>query len=491
MHLFATQLFTETNSFAPFLTDAEAFQAFGFWRGTGSTEGARGQGAALAELRRLTESQGGTISESICAFAQPAGPTQGAVYADLKGQILEDLNEAMPVDAVILVLHGAMIAEDIEDCEGDLLAAIRSVVGPEVPIGVTLDLHCHVTRAMLKAADIMVAYKEYPHVDLVPRLREAFDLVRRLCRGEIAPVIRFVPCPLVGLWITTNPEMRTLVLDMLALEARLGILSVSLAHGFPWGDITEATAGAWCIADGDAALAESGAREIAERFWEIREAAQTNYISMREAVSEGRVRSETPLIVADLADNPGGGAPGDSTFALSALYCAGIRQAAFGCIWDPETVAACMAAGEGARVTLTIGGRHGDVSGASVECEAFVMALALDHAQSVKGWMSPLGATAWVRLEPEIDVVICSVRNQVYGRSAFTGLGIDLTEKEVVVVKSTQHFFADFRELSERIVYASSPGALTTDFAKIPFKCRSGDYWPRFGQLKWAVRRLS
>lgn len=233
MHLFAAQLFTETNSFAPFLTDAEAFQAFGFWRGTGSTEGAKGQGASLAELRRLTESQGGTFSESICAFAQPAGPTQGTVYADLKGQILEDLAGALPVDTVILVLHGAMIAEDIEDCEGDLIAAIRAVVGPEVPIGMTLDLHCHVTRAMLKGADIMVAYKEYPHVDLIPRLREAFGLVQGLWRKEIAPVTRFIPCPLVGLWITTNPEMRALVLEMLTLEARPGILSVSLAHGKP------------------------------------------------------------------------------------------------------------------------------------------------------------------------------------------------------------------------------------------------------------------
>lgn len=478
MHLFAAQLFTESNSFAPFPTDAAAFQAFGFWRGTASTEGAFGQGAALAELRRLTEDHGDRLTESICAFAQPAGPTDADVYADLKGQILEDMQTSIPVDAVILILHGAMIAEGIDDCEGDLLAAVREVVGPSVPIGVTLDLHCHITDLMLANADVMIAYKEYPHVDLIPRLREVFTLIQKILEAEIRPVMRFAPCQIVGLWITTNPAMRQLVLDMRALEQEPGVLSVSLAHGFPWGDVAGATAGAWCISDGDPALAETIACRIAGRFWDIRKDARTNHLSLTEAIAHGQ-HMQHPVVIADLADNPGGGAPEDSTFALTALRETGTTRAAVGCIWDPPTVASCFTAGEGACLEVLLGGKHGVVSGPPFRCEARIMCLKPEHIQSVKQWTSPLGRAVWLRLEPEIDVVVCDLRNQVYGRTAFTGLGIDLAAKQTIIVKSTQHFYADFKELSENILYASSGGALTTDFAAIPFRRRDKDFWPR------------
>lgn len=478
MHIFSAQLFTESNSFAPFPTDIAAFQAFGFWRGTASVEAANGQGAALAELRRLTEEQGGILAESICAFAQPAGPTNAEVYADLKRQVLEDLRASLPVDAVVLILHGAMIAEGTDDCEGDLLKAVREIVGSSVPIGVSLDLHCHITRAMRANADVMIAYKEYPHVDLIPRLREVFALIQKMVSNEIRPVTRFVSCPMVGLWITTNPAMRKLVLEMLALEREPGVLSVSLAHGFPWGDIAEATAGAWCISDGNPDQAETVARQIAEHFWAIREDAQTTHLSLPNAIAHGR-KADEPVVIADLADNPGGGAPGDSTFALWALQDAGVERAAFGCVWDTETVTRCFDAGEGARLEISIGGKHGTVSGPPFRCEARVMCLMQDHVQSVRQWTSPLGMAVWLRLAPEIDVVVCALRNQVYGRTAFTGLGIDLASKEVIIVKSTQHFHADFKELSDAILYASSNGSLTTDFGAIPFTMRENDFWPR------------
>ncbi|MEA9393552.1 M81 family metallopeptidase [Acerihabitans sp. TG2] len=477
MHIFAAQLFTESNSFSPFPTDAAAFQAFGFWRGTASTDGANGQGAALAELRRLTESNGGRLSESICAFAQPAGPTKAEVYVALKAQILEDLQVAMPVNAVLLILHGAMIAEGFDDCEGDLLTSVRTIVGPSVPIGVTLDLHCHITASMLANADIMIAYKEYPHVDMIPRLREVFVLIWGMLNSGIRPVTCFVPCSMVGLWPTTNPAMRQLVLDMIALESDPGVLSVSLAHGFPWGDITGATAGALCITDNNPTLANATAHRIAGQFWGLRESARTKHISFADAIARGR--QAPPAVIADMADNPGGGAPGDSTFALTALQEAGIAQAAFGCVCDPETVALCFAAGEGAQLKLVIGGTHGAVSGQPFCCKARIMRLIPQHIQSVKRWTSPLGSAVWLRLEPEIDVVVCNLRNQVYGQTAFTGLGIDLSGKQIIIVKSTQNFYADFKELSRNILYANSPGALTTDFGMIPFIRRSMDFWPR------------
>ena len=207
----------------------------------------------------------------LAAFAEPGGPTVRQVYEDFRAEILADLAGAGAVDMVLLNLHGAMVADGYDDCEGDLTAAIRAAVGEDVVIGVELDLHCSLTRKLVAAADVIVTFKEYPHVDVVERAAEVYDLALATQRGEIRPVMAVHDCRMVHLWRTPFEPMRGFVDAMSAAEGHDGILSVSFAHGFPWGNVPETTARMLVVADGDGDKARATAADFAGRLWAMRE----------------------------------------------------------------------------------------------------------------------------------------------------------------------------------------------------------------------------
>ena len=211
MRIFGALLMTETNTGAVVPTGRADFERSGLYRGDGSARDPHGFAAGHVELKRLAAADGHTVVESLTAFAQPAGPTVGAVYEEYRDWILDDRRAAMPVQAVVLLLHGAMVADGYDDCEGDLIARVRAIVGPGVPIGVELDLHCHLTDAMRVGADAIVAYKEYPHTDILDRLGEVYRLVVRQAAGEIRPVTAVRDLRMIGLWHTTDEPMRAFV----------------------------------------------------------------------------------------------------------------------------------------------------------------------------------------------------------------------------------------------------------------------------------------
>ena len=185
------------------------------------------------------------------------------------------------------------------------------------------------------------------------------------------------------------------------------------------------------------------------------------------------------VVLADIADNPGGGAPCDSTFILSRIVERGISNVALGCIYDIGAVQACKEAGVGTRLTLRIGGKSGVSSGTPLDLAVTVRALVDDHNQTMAGTLSRLGSAAWVSTDDKIDIVLMTRREQTFSPTAFSGLGIDLAERRIVVVKSTQHFHAEFAPIAREMLYVSTPGALTTDFANIPYRVRDLSFWPR------------
>ena len=213
----------------------------------------------------MAEADGHTVVESLSTFAQPGGITLRAVYEELRDALLEDLKAAMPVDAVLLFMHGAMVAEGYDDCEGDTLERVRAVVGPDATIGVELDLHCHLTEAMRASADVIVIYKEYPHTDIVDRARDLYPLVVRTASKEIRPVMAYADCRIVNMWRTSREPVAGFVRRMEALEGRDGILSVSFGHGFPWGDVAEVGAKMLVVADGDAGQGAGSGRRTRRR----------------------------------------------------------------------------------------------------------------------------------------------------------------------------------------------------------------------------------
>ncbi len=478
MRLFMAMLYTETNTFSDIPAGWAAFREGGYSRNHASADPQSPLGVLLAEWRRLAEADGCTIIEGPAAMAQPSGRTVRPVYEALREQILDDVRAALPLDIALFNLHGSMAAEGYDDCEGDLLAAVRAIVGPDTIIGAELDLHCNVSDAMLTATDALIAYKEYPHIDELERARELYALCRDAAAGRVTPRTGSFDCRMISLWRTTEEPMRGFVQRMQALEGHDGVLSVSFGHGFPWSDVADVTSRIWVITDGDQAKADRLARELALEIYALRE--ETRPVSLDIDTALERAAACPGLVVlADVADNPGGGAASDSTFILQACLDRELRGVAIGCLWDPQAVTLCQEAGVGARFNLRIGGKMGPASGMPIDLPVTVRAIQPDHAQTgFAGVHTPMGPSAWIAAQG-IDIVLNSRREQIFSPDAFTSIGIDLAARRIVVVKSTQHFHAAFAAIADTVLYVATPGAIAPDFTAIPYSKRDASFWPR------------
>lgn len=484
--IFTACLGTETNSFSPIPTGLSVYQQTMLVRGGAHGERPNLFAVPLIRWKQQAQALGWTVVEGLAAFAAPAGNTTRATHAALRDEILADLQRALPVDAVMLNLHGAMIADGDPDAEGDLLARVRALVGPGVPIAAELDLHCHLTRQKIASADILVIYKEYPHVDVAERADEVFALLHRLLEGQIRPVMAAYDCAMLGVYPTTAPAMAALVARMTSLERQPGVLSVSLAHGFPWGDTPEVGARVLVVADGDAALAAGLARELGESVWAQRDALVPPFLTIDQAIDRvlAQAPDGRPFVLADTADNPGIGAAGDSTFLLQRLVARGVGGFALSPLWDPGATALAFDAGVGARLAMRLGGKLGPASGAPLDLEVEVRSLTPEGWQPFGGAMAPLGRMAWLRAggpgdADALDIVVNDHRIQSFHPDCFRAAGIDPLRPRALVAKSTQHFHAGFAPIACEVLYVSAPGAGSMDMAALPHRQVQRALWPR------------
>jgi microcystin degradation protein MlrC len=480
MRIFVAGLITETNTFAPWPTGRRGFEEYGFFRGDAGRSDSDIETALIARLwRDLAARDGHEIVESILAGAQPSGPTIHSVYEAYRDEILGDFQSKGPFDIVLLFLHGAMVSTECDDCEGDLIGRIRAIAGPNAAIGAVLDLHCHLTDAMLTSASVIITVKEYPHIDFPERSRELYDLCHRTAKGEIRPVSALFDCRMVGFYPTTSEPMRSLTDWLFKVEKRERVLSVSFGHGFPWGDTPDTGSRVLAVTDNDPALARAVAEEIGLEIYAARKTLLPHYRNIEKALLAAR-ESNAMAVLADTADNAGGGAPSDNVSLLDAMLEQGVRDAAFGAIWDPITAETCAEAGVGTKLRLRLGGKAGTASGAPLDVVATVKAVKPNFDQGgLSGTRVPMGLTVWVEVDG-IDVVVNSKRTQVFCPDAFTGLGIDLSTKRIVVVKSSQHYQAGFGPLTETIIPVATPGAIQMNFAEIDYKKkRNMEFFPR------------
>ncbi|MEO0497536.1 MAG: M81 family metallopeptidase, partial [Pseudomonadota bacterium] len=422
------------------------------------------------QLGRFAEEQGLTLVGGIAASAPPSAPIQQADYERLREDVLDRLGETPDVRAVVLTLHGAMVSTDCEDCEGDLLKRMREHLGPDVPIGAVLDPHAHLTDAMVDHADVLIFMKEYPHTDGKERMAELLDLLARRIRGEIQLIPAVVDCCLLGFFPTTDDPMRRFVDGLSEMEHRPEILSVSFVHGFPWGDTSETGAKMLVYCDGDAHVALETAQQLKTRLWEIAAELEPQFTALEDAIAACRKSRDGPLVLADIADNPGGGAPSDSTFVLEAMLDAGVEDAAIGLLFDPMAVKLCHQVGPGGHLKLRIGGKISPFSGQPLDLDVDVMDVRESaRMQVIEGVSFPMGDTAWVRTRG-IDIVLSSERLQMYAPDGFAHIGLDPAERNVLVVKSSNHFRAFFGEMVNEIIDVTTPGAIHFSFRDIPYK---------------------
>lgn len=479
MRVFSAVLATETNTFSPIPTGLASFVEEGDYYPAGQhPDHMTLYGGQLWAAREIGAREGWTLFEGLTASAQPGGRTTRLAYETLRDQLLDDLKAVLPVDMVLLALHGAMVAEGYDDCEGDILARARAIVGPDVVVGAAIDPHCHLSATMVEQADVIITYKEYPHTDIYDTGKALVELCARMARGAVRPRAALVDTGIISLIRTTTEPGLSLVQRIRALEKESGLLSVSIAQGFPWADVADMGTRVLVYADGDATRAQSVAQELANHIHDIRETLSPELLSVDAALDAALATPRAPVVIADTSDNAGGGAASDSTYFLERLVERGITGAVVGPLWDPIAVRMANLAGEGAVLALRVGGKIGPLSGAPVDGNWTVKALCRDHLTTgLGGVKTSMGDCALVARDG-VEVLLTSERSQAIDPDLFTGIGCDVAARRIIVVKSTQHFRAGFERVAGEILYAAPPGSVTADLSSLPYTKVALPRWP-------------
>ncbi|MBP0492788.1 M81 family metallopeptidase [Pararoseomonas indoligenes] len=470
----------ESHSFAPLPTRWEDFLNPGGWpvpqRGATLLDGLRSTGVPAAGAIQAAERSGIEIVPLAWAFANPAGPVQAEAFERVSAFILSELSDALakaPLDGIYLDLHGAMVAEEFPDAEGELLRRVRALAGPDIPIACSLDPHCNLTAAMVDRADALAPYRTYPHVDMKQTGARAIRLlVERIKRGR--PFARAYRQ--VDFWLpitsqcTLVPPMSEVYAERERIATRHNVSELAFCFGFPYADFPGCG-----MAIAAFASDQSAADAAADEFLALLNRRERDFageiLPADRAVAEAiKVNASRPVVIADTQDNPGGGGHGDTTGLLAELVRQNARKAVVGSINDPESAAACHKAGEGATVSLKLGGKS---DGAPLEVTARVLRLSNGRftctGAMAGGNPADLGPTALIAIGG-VRAIVTSRKMQAYDLALFRHVGVEPAQEGIVAVKSSVHFRADFQPIAERVIVAAAPGPVVADPATLPFR---------------------
>lgn len=477
MRVFCASLATETNTFSPLRTDFADFEQ-SFYAAPGEhPETPTLCSAVFPALRARVAREGIELIEGTATWAEPGGLLSRRTWVHLRDEILEQISDAMPLDAAVFGLHGAMIADGCVDCEGELLAMARSIVGPECIIGASFDPHSHLSDKRAENADVITVFKEFPHTDFVEAGEACVDLTLRAARGEIRPDIQVFDVRMMDVLPTSIQPMRGFVDRMKEIEARGDALSISAIHGFMAGDSPDLGAKIIVLTDNDPKAGADLAQELGMELFGFRGRATPEFLSPERALQAADAVQTGPVVIADVWDNPGGGVAGDSTILLQHAFDMNLKGAAFGTIWDPMAVRLCFAAGEGADLDLRFGGKTSAHAGQPIDARVKVTRLVRDAVQSFGASIVPLGDSAAVQIG-DLDIVLNSNRCQAFSPDLFTNLGIDVSAKRILIVKSTNHFHGAFAPVASEILYAAVDGPYPNNPRKTPYTRLKRAIWP-------------
>jgi microcystin degradation protein MlrC len=484
MRIFAASLATETNTFAPVPTDRASFE-MAFYAGPGQhPETPTLCSSPIVALRKRAAADGIDLVEGTATWAEPGGLLQRATYEALRDEILDQLRAALPVDGVVLGLHGAMVAQGYDDPEGDLLQRIRTMVGPDILIAAELDPHSHLTPKRVANSNILAAFLEFPHTDFYERGEHVVDLAIRALRGEIKPVISTFDCRMIDVFPTSREPMRSFVDRMKAMHGKDGILSVSLIHGFMAGDVPEMGTRTLVVTDDRKAEGDALAEKLGMEVFGMRGKTMMPQFTidggLDHALALVATKPGKPVVLADTWDNPGGGVAGDGTLILRRMIERGIDNVAVATIWDPLAVTFCLAAGEGAEIQLRFGGKAGPDGGAPIDAMVEVVRAVPESWQSFGKSRVTLGPTALVRiLGTKIEVILNTNRTQTFEPDVYSNLGLDPMSKDILLVKSTNHFHAGFAPIAAEIVYIDAGAPYPSNPRVTAYRKLNRDIWPR------------
>lgn len=473
----SAEIVHETNTFNVYPTTIQSFHDRYFLSGEKAIAVRGDQNTELAGLLETGADYGWDITHVLSAAAGPGGVVTGAAFDAITAPLLMAVDSTW--DAIFLILHGAMVTDFCDDGEGEILRRVRAIVGPDIPICVTLDPHANVSPAMCELAQILVSFTTYPHVDLRATGRRAAELLQRTMTGEIQPKTLRAHRPMleeasggrtdVGAMIERHALAR-------AFEARKGVYAISINGAFPCADIADVGPTVLVTCDADSAPHRQIAETLADDIWNRRHEVLNTYVTCADAAIAAKAwdGAAGPLVIADYADNPGAGAYGDATGLLDALLEEGMENACFGPLVDPLAAAILNTHAVGTLVTLDIGGKTApNFGGGPLRVTGRIKwvgdGLVVGNGPIMGGLERSFGMTAVLEVAG-IDILIVSIAHQILDLSQFETFGIYPVEKSVVALKSMQHFRAAFAPIAGRIIVCDSGALCTLNYARLGYK---------------------
>ncbi len=444
----------------------------------------RGQkNTELAGLLSMVTEQNWQLEHCFSATAGPGGKVTKAAFEQILAPLLERLTA--PCDAVFLILHGAMVTDFSDDGEGAILERVRELVGPDVPIAMTLDPHANVTQKMCDLAQILVSYRTYPHVDMYDTGYRTAQILRRTLLAEIAPRTLRALRPMLeeinGGRTDIGPmiERQAMALDY---EQQPDIYAVSVNGGFASADICELGPSVLICCEGDLDEHQAKAEHIADDIWQRRDEVLNNYYSCEQAAQlatdwhakKGNQSEKGPMVIADYADNPGAGAYGDSTALLRALLNQPIDNGCFGPIVDGQAVAQLQDCPLGTQVSIDIGGKMAPTMGGgplAVEAKIIWRGCGVVEGTGpvIKGLTIDFGPTVVLQVGG-FEVLVVSIAKQILDLNQFQAFGIEPAQKSVVALKSMQHFRGAFEPIAGSVIVCDSGALCTLDYKSLGYQ---------------------
>lgn len=478
MRILTAEINHETNTFSCRKTDVQAFRDRFLLFGAEAIAARGDANTELAGFLDVGKIHGWQIDHALSAAAGPSGMVTRSAF-DLLANSVVTAAKTSHYDGILLGLHGAMVTEFCDDGEGELLRRLRSVVGPDAPIAITLDLHANVSVEMCSLANIMVSYKTYPHIDMREVGAHAGEILQRTMAGEIRPRTIRVARPMleevnggrtdIGPMIDRFSEARN-------YETQDDVFAVSINAGFASADIAEVGPTVLITGQGDFLAHTAFAETIAEDIWNRRNEVLNTYLSVEVAATTAAAfdSGNGPLIIADYADNPGAGGYGDSTNLLRALLEADVSDACFGPMVDPETVQQLLTGNIGDQVAVMLGGKtNADFGGGPISLDAELIAISngeyIGDGPMMGGLHGSFGPTAVIRVDG-IDILVVSIASQMLDLQQFKTFGINPQSKTIVALKSMQHFRAAFEPIAAEIIVCDSGALCTPDYDRLPYR---------------------
>lgn len=485
MRLAMLGFYHETNTFATNPADYAEWEQSGILRGDELLAVYGESQFSFAGFMTVAQQPDVEVVPLYFTFTGPKGWITEDAYERIVGEMLAALDEHGPWDGVLLALHGAAVAENAPDADGECVRRVRALVGPDVPIGVASDLHGNLTRLYAENATVATIFQTNPHLDAFPRAVECAELIVRTIRGEIDPKMAIETPPLVinivKQWTGADP-MRAIMADVEEVKRRPGILTASAVEGYPYSDVEEMGMSFLAVHDGDVEQARDAARWLARRAWARRAEMVNDAPEPEDALRYAMDAPHHPVVLMDVGDNVGGGSTADSTILLEIARRLGVRSY-LQSLYDPEAVEACVAAGVGADVTLAVGAKTDDMHGTPVTVTGRVRTIfegSWEDTRPTHGGFRyyNAGKTAVLQTTDDHTLVLHSIRAGNGSIGEMYSVGIFPEEYQVVVAKGVHSPRAPYQPIAAEIIMVNTPGVTTADLSFFDYRHRRQPLYP-------------